>query len=372
MVGKKSFLLLVIGYCLCLFTTTAQAQSSAVITVGNSSGARQATVTVPVDFNPASDKGVSALSFYLKYNPSELKFKEVKTGLAASNAGKSISVNDKGDGVVRFVIFGLNNTVIAKGVLAEVSFDILSSAAIGSTTVALTNYSASTSEATAAGLVVNNGSIAITGATVALSQENQAQENKIVPEEIKSQLLAQLPLAESRASLGENIIVTQGYKSNAGQSMPQGLREQAVNNLDIPMEIAQPYRQQQTQVMPPVAPAESESAQNKIIEVKSEAELSQPKALEEKIKPEVKITVKPVKWFLMWRSYKLGISSESPVMPDLWELSGKQKLPFLLALNKKNGSMFGIVWGKGEFNLKLNIRAKDKQFIEVPCKLKVE
>ncbi|MFH1440745.1 MAG: cohesin domain-containing protein [Candidatus Omnitrophota bacterium] len=380
---RKSILLLVAGFCLCLLAAAAQAQNSAVITVGSNSAYKKTTVTVPVNFNPALDKGVSAVSFHLEYNPAELKFKEAKTGPAALNAEKNVSVNNKGNGVVKFVIFGLNNTVIAKGVLAEVSFDILASAATGKAVLVLSNYSASTPDATAVPLVASNGAIAITDTIVTTASKSQMEEKKIVSEENRMITIAQSPVPEPALPLtsGQTIIVASEYKGSVVQrSGEEGLKPIEKNRDMPPQELDQQYEQQESQPVLPVEQSMDESAKYRLIEekdntkqIEKESSLGkdeQAKASEKKVVPE--IIVKPVKHLFIWRSYRLELAKESRIMPLSWELSKKQKLPFLLVLDKKNGSIFGIVWGKGEFELKLNIITKDKQFIEVPCKLKIE
>ncbi|MFZ2356455.1 MAG: hypothetical protein WAW67_01345, partial [Candidatus Omnitrophota bacterium] len=114
---------------------------------------------------------------------------------------------------------------------------------------------------------------------------------------------------------------------------------------------------------------------------KVEAPLSDKEALKEKepekpkeiIKTPVVIPVvkvKQMKGFLIWRLYKLEL--EGAIQPLSWRLAGKQKLPFGLGLDKKKGTISGIAWVKGKFDLKLEITTYDKKKLELPCKLEIE
>ncbi|MFH1440555.1 MAG: putative Ig domain-containing protein, partial [Candidatus Omnitrophota bacterium] len=161
--NRRSVILLLtaITFFLCLFAAGSEAAEPAILSAGSGSGNRSTTVTIPVNFTPSPDQGVSAISFRIQYSSADLAFKEGKAGPAALNASKGVTINGNESGVVRFVVFGLNDFLILDGVLAEVTFDILSSSSIGNTALTLTNYSASSPDAVSVPLSIENGIITI-------------------------------------------------------------------------------------------------------------------------------------------------------------------------------------------------------------------
>lgn len=135
------------------------------------------------------------------------------------------------------------------------------------------------------------------------------------------------------------------------------------------------YDEQEKQNVAPIEPSMSKykiakDASGKKLE-KLPAQAQKAETKEEKAPPEIIIIVKPVKKFMIWRSYELKMR-KGAAEPISWELGTKQKLPFMLKLDKKKGTIYGIVWGKGRFKLRLNMIAADKQVIESSCKLMVD
>jgi hypothetical protein len=74
---------------------------------------------------------VAGLQFDVLYNPSALSLSSAQAGSAATLASKSIAFNLESPGDTRFIIFGLNQNVIGNGSVADLKFQVSSTAPAG-------------------------------------------------------------------------------------------------------------------------------------------------------------------------------------------------------------------------------------------------
>ncbi|MCC6698956.1 MAG: hypothetical protein IT365_25255 [Candidatus Hydrogenedentes bacterium] len=101
------------------------------------------TVTVPVLLEGEVGDGVAALDFTLRYDPALLAPTGVRAGDAAATAGKGVQYNVTAPGRYVVMMFGLNQTTIQNGKVADIALRTLAAGegtttdiAIGSTTLA--------------------------------------------------------------------------------------------------------------------------------------------------------------------------------------------------------------------------------------------
>ncbi len=101
------------------------------INLGPGSGAPGGSVTIPLTL-VTNGQSVSATSNDFLFNPALLLNPRAAVGPAASAAGKQLVSNVVSPGVLRVGVLGINNTLIGDGILANLTFDIAPSAALGS------------------------------------------------------------------------------------------------------------------------------------------------------------------------------------------------------------------------------------------------
>ncbi|MBV9303958.1 MAG: hypothetical protein JOY62_14830 [Acidobacteriaceae bacterium] len=135
------------------------AATSPFLASGSASGVAGTSITIPITFT-ASSIGVAALQCSIGV-PSGWSIASVTTGQAATGAGKTVNAN-KSTGML--MVFGVNQQVIATGVVADVKINIPSSAASGTYSIPISGVVFSSPDgATVAGGVPVNGSIKVQG-----------------------------------------------------------------------------------------------------------------------------------------------------------------------------------------------------------------
>jgi PKD repeat protein len=101
------------------------------LTVGNSSAAPGASVTVPVTLT-GRDATLCGLTTDVTYDLASLTFTSAQIGPAALAAGKSLNSSTPSTGVIRLAILGINVTPIGDGIVAYLTFQVAQGAS-GST-----------------------------------------------------------------------------------------------------------------------------------------------------------------------------------------------------------------------------------------------
>ncbi|GIW41081.1 MAG: hypothetical protein KatS3mg076_1658 [Candidatus Binatia bacterium] len=104
------------------------------LVVGDAAGAPGEVVTVEVSL-VGRGASISIVSGTLTFDPAVLEAVECRAGAAAQAAQKDVSTSEGGPGELIFVVFGLNDNVIADGVLMECDFRIVEGAGAGETQV---------------------------------------------------------------------------------------------------------------------------------------------------------------------------------------------------------------------------------------------
>ncbi|GIW41083.1 MAG: hypothetical protein KatS3mg076_1660 [Candidatus Binatia bacterium] len=129
--------------------------------MGDAAGAPGEVVTVDVSL-VGRGASISIVSGTLTFDPAVLEAVECRAGAAAQAAQKDVSTSEGGPGELIFVVFGLNDNVIADGVLMECDFRIVEGAGAGETQVGGTaDGSTPEAESVEMGLVAGTVSVAI-------------------------------------------------------------------------------------------------------------------------------------------------------------------------------------------------------------------
>ena len=81
-----------------------------------------------------------------------------------------------------------------------------------------------------------------------------------------------------------------------------------------------------------------------------------------------KVNAKIIQSFLLFKVYRVKVSDIHD-QPLVYELSQKQKLPFGLAMDRKKGTIYGVVLGKREIELKLKVIFAQKRTKETNHRL---
>jgi hypothetical protein len=132
------------------------------LSVGNGSGLPGAmNINVPVDLTSQDGAQVAGLNFDLSFDASRLEVSAVNIGSSAFSAGKSLSWSQLASNRILVIIFAVNQTVISDGSVAVVSFNVLVSAAPGSSALTLSNVAATDPDAKAVPVNSSNGSFTV-------------------------------------------------------------------------------------------------------------------------------------------------------------------------------------------------------------------
>lgn len=122
----------------------AKSGSIATLSVGSGSGANEETVEISVHLDTNSSQ-VSGVQFWLEYDPESVSFVEAVEGPVALAAEKQVEANVPVPGEVRVIVYGLNDNIMADGLLATISFAVLNPAG-AEVVLTGTNVAASTPE----------------------------------------------------------------------------------------------------------------------------------------------------------------------------------------------------------------------------------
>jgi uncharacterized repeat protein (TIGR02543 family) len=155
--------LLVVITLFLMVTGSAWAVALPQLDIGSATYAAGATtVTVPVSLTNVSGTGLASVGTTIKFDTTKLRFSLISTGPAGTAAGKSASggIDPNDPTSYNILVFAFNTTAIGDGVVAYVTFDILTS---GTTT--LTNVGPNGSDTTADGnpvtLTGSDGTISV-------------------------------------------------------------------------------------------------------------------------------------------------------------------------------------------------------------------
>ena len=167
------FLLLVFG------AGPLQAASIRVSEASGSAGAQD--VLLSVDLTTVAEEDVAALQFDVSYDAAQLTFNEVTAGQVTIDAGKETTSSTPSAGIIRAIVYGLNQNSIADGTIVALSFDINASASAGEEALTVSNAVASDPDANSISLSTVNGSVTISsGGADGGSEESSDDEDEII------------------------------------------------------------------------------------------------------------------------------------------------------------------------------------------------
>jgi len=147
---KATYLLLMLALLLPVAIPASAAPGTAIFAVGQGSGYPGSTgINIPISIDTGG-LDVAAVNFNLTYDASKLVFQSISAGSSATQAGKSLESNAETAGVVKVVIYGLNQTAVGNGVLANAVFAIKGDAAAGTTSLDLVELTAAAPDASEA------------------------------------------------------------------------------------------------------------------------------------------------------------------------------------------------------------------------------
>jgi hypothetical protein len=110
--------------------------------------------------NLVSEPGaqVAAVSFDLSFDTAQLTFKGAAAGTAALNAGKEVASSILSPGLLRVIVYGLNQTAIGDGSILKLTFDIQAGAS-GAIPLKISNAAAAAPDASPVDVTPQNGTI---------------------------------------------------------------------------------------------------------------------------------------------------------------------------------------------------------------------
>ncbi|MCM8813814.1 MAG: Ig-like domain-containing protein, partial [Candidatus Omnitrophica bacterium] len=118
-----------------------------------------ASVAVPLTIASQPQQIATGLNFDVRYDSTKFALSTVTPGSVVAQANKSLLFSTPSVGVVRVVVFGLNQTTLADGELAIIALNILAGAPIQQETLTIENYYASDAMAQNITIQATNGSI---------------------------------------------------------------------------------------------------------------------------------------------------------------------------------------------------------------------
>ncbi len=124
-----------------------------------------ASVVMPLSLSGSPLPSITALSLDVTYDSTRVSFSSATAGAAATTAGKQLTSHDSTPpGQLHLVLFGLNQTALGVGEIAQLSFAVLPSAPAGTTSLALQNLTASNAAAQPVPMQGQGGSLLLQAA----------------------------------------------------------------------------------------------------------------------------------------------------------------------------------------------------------------
>lgn len=122
-----------------LWLLTVGPSNAGTITVEQYRDGGAGRILVPISSTLDAGDFPSSMQFDIHYDPQQVQPVEVAAGGAVLSAGKGVSYNVVQPGVVRVITAGLNQTFIDSGIIAEMTFEPVETAASGNVSLTLRN-----------------------------------------------------------------------------------------------------------------------------------------------------------------------------------------------------------------------------------------
>jgi hypothetical protein len=95
------------------------------LTVGVTSGSPgDKDILIPVDLSAKPDEAVCSFDFKLNFDTSRLSFKKATLGSKAQGAGKSLSYSKLESNIIRVVVIGFNQKILASAPMGKAEITI--------------------------------------------------------------------------------------------------------------------------------------------------------------------------------------------------------------------------------------------------------
>ncbi len=164
---RRRYLATVLVSVTLLASTTLLRGQSAQVDLGSASGSAGTNVQVPVYLESTGGAQAAGLQVDVAFDTSVLTFVQSSTGSAATAAGKMASSSPLLSGNLRLLVAGLNQNVIANGVVVLLEFQISAAAPVSTTSLVASNALSSNPQAQpivtsgGTGLVIIDGGITV-------------------------------------------------------------------------------------------------------------------------------------------------------------------------------------------------------------------
>lgn len=134
---------------------------AATLSVGSGKAEPGRTITIPIHLANSHKTSISSMNFNLLYDSIKISFDKAVAGQILTDAGKNLSASTPTPGQLNVIIFGLNQSSIADGTLAQVIFHINTTAKTGNVVLKLKDAVASDPQAKSVPLKLKGGKITV-------------------------------------------------------------------------------------------------------------------------------------------------------------------------------------------------------------------
>lgn len=147
---------------------------AAILTVGQASAnSNQSTVAVPLTLAISSNEKIAALQVDIGLDPNTMKLTGIAAGPAAAAAKKEVNCSPQTNGSVRIIIAGMNQNVMAGGVVATMTFRIKKDSQKGTLPLTLSGPLAADPVGATVKIAAQAGSVATPSGDVTSAKEEE-------------------------------------------------------------------------------------------------------------------------------------------------------------------------------------------------------
>ncbi len=119
-------------------------------------------VSIPIELAAEFGEEIAAIQFELGYDDSLIAVDRIDTGESAQTADKTLNSANVSSGVDRIVIQGINNNIMANGIVANIRVDLVAGVPEDVLTLSLDQLVASDAQGDEVSLTAVNGTLTIT------------------------------------------------------------------------------------------------------------------------------------------------------------------------------------------------------------------
>jgi hypothetical protein len=118
--------------------------------------------SIPIELSAENEEEIAAVQFELSYDDSLIAIDRIDIGESAQTADKTLNSANVSSGVDRIVIQGINNNILANGIVANIRIDLVSGVPDDVLMLSLDQLVASDAQGDAVPLTAVNGTLTIT------------------------------------------------------------------------------------------------------------------------------------------------------------------------------------------------------------------